>query len=319
ETRQLSVRDGGRVTASTFATGDAGNININASDSVLLTGEGSGLFANTDFNSTGEGGKIDVSTKNINLTNGGQISVQSLGTGKAGDITINANGGKYSANNGQILAAAQTGGGNINVSARNILLRNNSDIKTNSIAGNGGNIFLTADSIIALEDSDILAFAPFGRGGNIQFTSSAFLSDPLYRPSASTTNAATLEALDGNNRVDVNASGTVSGTITGVPDVSFLQNSLTELPQNAIDTNALIANSCIARSPRQEGTFTITGSGGLPYRPGDASISPYPTGTVRRVTPSTLTLWQKGDPIVEPTGVYRLENGRLVMSRECLK
>ncbi|MEG4010471.1 hypothetical protein QUA41_31220 [Microcoleus sp. Pol11C1] len=27
--------------------------------------------------------------------------------------------------------------------------------------------------------------------------------------------------------------------------------------------------------------------------------------------------WQKGDPIVEPQGVYRLPNGKLVMSREC--
>ncbi|MEN9520088.1 MAG: hypothetical protein RLZZ381_2676, partial [Cyanobacteriota bacterium] len=27
--------------------------------------------------------------------------------------------------------------------------------------------------------------------------------------------------------------------------------------------------------------------------------------------------WKKGDPIIEPTGVYRLPNGELVMSREC--
>ncbi|NER29391.1 MAG: hypothetical protein F6J89_17635 [Symploca sp. SIO1C4] len=27
--------------------------------------------------------------------------------------------------------------------------------------------------------------------------------------------------------------------------------------------------------------------------------------------------WQKGDPMVEPTGVYQLPNGRLVMGRQC--
>ena len=27
--------------------------------------------------------------------------------------------------------------------------------------------------------------------------------------------------------------------------------------------------------------------------------------------------WQQGDPIVEPQGVYRLPNGKLVLSREC--
>ncbi|NEO00480.1 MAG: hypothetical protein F6K50_35065, partial [Moorea sp. SIO3I7] len=89
------------------------------------------------------------------------------------------------------------------------------------------------------------------------------------------------------------------------------------LQQNPIDTKALIANSCIARSSKVEGTFMIIGSGGLPNRPGDAFVSPYPTGTVQGVTPSTLS-WKKGDPIIEPTGVYRLANGQLVMSRECL-
>ncbi|MUG93723.1 hypothetical protein F7734_15365 [Scytonema sp. UIC 10036] len=90
------------------------------------------------------------------------------------------------------------------------------------------------------------------------------------------------------------------------------------MSQNPIDTNALIANSCIARIASSEGTFTITGSGGLPYKPGDLSISSYPTGDVRVVIPTTSTSWKKGDPIVEPTGVYRLGNGKLVMSRECL-
>jgi large exoprotein involved in heme utilization and adhesion len=34
-------------------------------------------------------------------------------------------------------------------------------------------------------------------------------------------------------------------------------------------------------------------------------------------TTNTNRPWQKGDPIVEPQGVYRLPNGKLVMSREC--
>lgn len=78
--------------------------------------------------------------------------------------------------------------------------------------------------------------------------------------------------LDGNNKVDFNASGAVSGDIS-IPDTSLIQNSLNELPQNPIETSSLIANSCIARNQsQQQGTFTITGSGGLPSRPGDALI-----------------------------------------------
>ncbi|RUR76166.1 hypothetical protein DSM107007_47530 [Nostoc sp. PCC 7120 = FACHB-418] len=196
-----------------------------------------------------------------------------------------------------------------------------SDIRTDLSGGNGkgGDISLTADIIIALEDSDILAFAPEGQGGDIRFNTRAVFSDSLYSPRQTTSDRNSLQSLSNNNRSDINATGTVSGNIIGVPDISFIQNGLTELENNPIDTNALIANSCIARSPKQEGTFIITGTGSLPHRPGEAAASSYPTGDVQSVTNnSAASSWKKGELIVEPQGVYRLANGDLVMSRECL-
>ena len=71
------------------------------------------------------------------------------------------------------------------------------------------------------------------------------------------------------------------------------------------------------------GTFTVTGAGGLPNRPGDATVSPYPTGDVRGVESdrtsnnSTDRSWKIGDPIVEPQAAYRLADGQMVLSREC--
>jgi filamentous hemagglutinin family protein len=94
---------------------------------------------------------------------------------------------------------------------------------------------------------------------------------------------------------------------------------------NQIDTDSLLANSCIVRrNEPARGTFFITGTGGLPQRPGDAQMSTFPTvdietlpsdGTPTNTNPNRP--WQKGDPIVEPQGVYRLPNGKLVLSREC--
>lgn len=102
---------------------------------------------------------------------------------------------------------------------------------------------------------------------------------------------------------------------------SFVQNSLSDLQQNAIDPDRLIANSCIARTNRG-GTFLVTGSGAFRDRPGDLPRSNYPTGTVRplpETEPATQSSrpWQPGDPIVEPQGVYRLSDGRLVLTQEC--
>ena len=123
--------------------------------------------------------------------------------------------------------------------------------------------------------------------------------------------------LQNNNRADVNATGAFNGDVD-IPDVSFLQNALTELNNNAINTEQLVANSCVVPNRKQEGTFLITGRGGLAINPDDESVSNFSTGDVETIEDrDTSYKWQPGDPIIEPSGVYRLSDGRLVMSREC--
>ncbi len=150
---------GGQILATTYNAGNAGNITI-AANNISISGSDpnfasrfarfgenivanvapeSGVFANTTSASIGNGGNLSLTATNLNLTNGGLTSAQSDGAGRAGDISVNVS-HNYSANNGQILAAAKAGGGNINVTARDIRLRGNSDIRTNSSGGDGGNI-----------------------------------------------------------------------------------------------------------------------------------------------------------------------------------
>jgi large exoprotein involved in heme utilization and adhesion len=201
-----------------------------------------------------------------------------------------------------------------------VRLFDDSDITTNVArgTGDGGNIAIAADSsILAFDDSDMITAAQKGRGGDITLRTPAFFGENFTLASLD----ANPDDLDGNDRVDINASGAVAGVIT-LPDVSFIQNSLSELTETAVDTDRLIANSCIART-EQGGTFLVTGGGGLPERPGNASISPYPTGEVRSIPDEASReggdrSWQLGDPIVEPQGVYQLPNGQIIMSRECV-
>ncbi|MDZ8110630.1 MAG: filamentous hemagglutinin N-terminal domain-containing protein [Nostoc sp. DedQUE12a] len=327
--RVFEVSNGGILNTGTFDSGKSGDITINAADSITIStnlNNLTGLFAGTS--STGNGGTIFLSTTNFNLltsdlnlpNNLAVVSTGSNARGVAGNINITAK-ENFRANNSLVNARSeQAGGGNINIIAKNIRLLNNSDIRTDLSTGegNGGNITLNANTIIALEDSDILAFAPEGQGGNITFNTRALFTSSLYRPTQTSTDANSLQSLNNNDRTDINASGAISGNIIGVPDITFIQNSITELQSNPIDTNALIANSCIARSSKQDGTFLITGVGGLPARPGDASASTYATGDVQNITNNNaIHQWKKGDLIVEPQGVYRLGNGQLVMSREC--
>jgi large exoprotein involved in heme utilization and adhesion len=315
---------------STFGTGDAGQLNVNATQIELIgtdpiNGSPSGLFANVSSNATGNGGDVTIDVGRLLLRDGAAISSASSGYGTAGDINITVR-DTLEANNGTIQTnTSRSAGGAITINAGAIRLFGDSDIISNVASGadNGGNINLTADSILAFDDSDILAFARDGRGGDINLDTPAFFGEN-YRPAPRNTIPRTLER---NNQVDVNADAAAavnSGTITR-PDTTFIQNSLTELPENQIDTDSLLANSCIVRRNQPtRGSFTITGTGGLPQRPGDVQMSSFPTVDIETLpsdsTPTNTNPnrpWQKGDPIVEPQGVYRLPDGKPVLSREC--
>jgi filamentous hemagglutinin family protein len=322
----FTARDGGQIVTNTRSGGTAGSITLNVSDRIAISGvdatfnqrraqireilsqprqsdrvsdiliglgNRSGLFVNADADATGNAGEISIDTTDLTMSDGAIISA---------------------------VASGQENAGNIGITADAVELRNNSDIRTSVTGqGDGGNITVDGNYVVALGDSDILAFSQEGSGGNI--TLPAFFGegyvetdrDPNGSPSQEE-----LDALDGNDRVDVDASGRVrSGTIS-TPDTSAIQNSLTELPNTAIDTDNLLANSCVVRNQEQVGTFIITGPGGLPQRPGDNAPSAYPTAPVRSIPDEANDQsWQPGDPIVEPQGVYQLADGRMVLSREC--
>lgn len=355
-TDRLAVRGGAQISAITLGGGQGGNLIIAAGDTIEVSGRGrladgemlaSGLRTDSartgnagditvvtdrlqlqdrgsisaSTGGTGRGGTIRIAAREMSLTGGAVLSAQSRSTGQAGDINIQIDDRLSMENSRMITAANRSSGGSISVEAGDIRLRGNSNIQTNVNQGRetGGNIRLAADSIVAFDDSDILAFARDGRGGNITLDTPAFFGEG-YSPEAS----AAPGELDRNDRVDVNASGSLESGVIRLPDVSFIQNSLAEIPDNTIDPDRLIANSCIARNS-SSGTFVITGSGGLPERPGDGAASSYPTGDVQPVPENgqedgyhtEVNPSYRGEPVVEPQGVFQLEDGRLVISRFC--
>lgn len=188
-----------------------------------------------------------------------------------------------------------------------------------SSAGEGGDIILKAQAILAYDDSDIFASAVRGRGGNIVLDTPAFFGERFI--GANSDSNIDRERLQNNNRVDIDATGTVNGVVT-LPNISFIQQDLEQLPTETIDTENLLATSCIARD-ESGGSFIVTGRGGLPTRPQDAATAFFDTGTIQTlasdsaVNPNDNNQRQVNNPIVEPTGVYRLPNGQLIISHEC--
>ncbi|KAF3889317.1 beta strand repeat-containing protein [Tolypothrix campylonemoides VB511288_2] len=332
----FEATQGGQIITTATNQGQAGSIRLNSNRIILSgidptyqpsqqdkifenQGAASGLFANTTSTASARGGNIQVNARQLNVSDRAQISVNSQGSGVAGEIHVNANRAELRDNAKIIAETTSQDGGNIFINNANLLLLRRGSLvsATAGEQGNGGNVNINSKFIIAIpnEDSDIRANAFEGNGGRVQINTQGIFGTEFRSQET--------------KESDITASSRygVSGIINiNSPDNSSIQNNLGELPQNAIDTNTLIANSCIARrNQQQHGSFFITGSGGLPTRPGDASLPSYSTGDVQPVSsevestklPTQERRWQIGDPIIEPAGVYQLPNGKLVLSKEC--
>ena len=325
--RQLVIRNGGEVRAGSFAEGSGGTLTVKATDSVQVIG--TGTIDSTPVNSTlfaqaiasGKAGDLNITTPSLKVQDGAEVTVSSTATGVAGNLTVTADRIELD-NKGKLIGETRTGAnaGNITLNLKeSLFLRRQSQISTSAgtaeAPGNGGNIFINAPNgfIVAIpkENSDITANAFTGNGGNVKIESQGVFG--IERRNQ----------LTDESDITVSSPFGVPGNINLTnPENDGIQNSLTELPQNLINSEMLIASSCVVRGNERNGTFFITGSGGLPYRPGDAVPSAYPTGDVQSVADDTSTTkptrrWKIGDPLIEPTGVYRLANGQRILSREC--
>jgi filamentous hemagglutinin family protein len=361
-TPTLMVRDGAVVSASTWGPGQGGRLEINASESVDLNGTSnkgspSGLYAQV-FGS-GNAGNLRVSTPTLSVRNGARVTVASAdattdfrfasgsvivglvqltfpdrATGDAGEMTIQADSIQLD-NQGSLTASSvRAGGGNITIDARDIRLRNSSPIST-SVAnsnGGGGDIKINSDNFIALEDSDILANADEGPGGNITINSPVFLADLFSSGQATAVgrNPGDFAQFRGNGRVDISAKSRVgiSGTET-FPDFSFLQNSLSALSENFVNPEQAIANSCLARRNAEQGSFTVTGTNGLPDNPYESVRGRYEITEVQSLSPrekqpvsssipnsqssSTANRWKLGDSVQEAQGMTVTSQGRILL------
>ena len=144
QTRQLSLTGGSVVLASTFAAGNAGNIQVNASDSINISGVSptrtdsdgyvdggysSGLSTSAEVESPrGRGGNIEVTTNALQLSDGAVLSARTFNTESGGNITVNVNTLKLTGG-GQLLTTAYSSGraGNITVNAADSVTLSGSD------------------------------------------------------------------------------------------------------------------------------------------------------------------------------------------------
>jgi filamentous hemagglutinin family protein len=298
ETRRLTVRDGGTVTANTQGLGNAGTLRIRATESIEVFGTTPGaefreanepidseISAAATRDSTGNAGLLSIDTGKLIVRDRGRVTVRGEGTTQAaGNLEIIARSINLD-NQGTITATTNAGnGGDILLSVKDILLlRNNSkisasaDVNSTGVGGNGGNIIINIPRgfIVAVpnENSDITANAFSGQGGKVViratdiFGIAPLSQQELQRLRPSDLNPDNLLTNDITAISQQNPS--LSGTIEiNSPDVDPDQG-LVELPTLLVDASKLVDTSCAALASSESSEFIVTGRGGLPPNPNE--------------------------------------------------
>jgi filamentous hemagglutinin family protein len=321
-TKNLSLTNGGQIGPGSFAEGDGGIVKINATEKISVDGRVTDLLQDgkprsvpTSISSgvggKGNGGNIEINTKNLSITNGGQIGAVNIGEGNAGTVKINAtekisvdgrkdgvsslitseieptgkgnaggieittknlsltNGGKISSSN---LGVGETGG-NINLNFTGVLsLRGGSSISAqakNNTSGGNINIIAPEGFIVALpnQNNDIIAIADRGKGGKIEINVNrvyGFAQNRIQQILPANDPSSILN----NGENDLNSS---SGNpqLSGILNINTQQldpaKDRTKTPENVVETDETVAQSCSVAAQLAEGinSFIITGRGGL--------------------------------------------------------
>lgn len=314
EANVFNVTQSASVSTDTAGIGQAGNIIVNVKDRTTLTGQGSGLFAKTTFDSAGSGGNIIIDSGLLLIEDGAAIAVDSDGSGTGGNILIEAARLELRDRSSITAETASTQGGNIFLDIDGLLiLRRNSLISATAgiaqAAGDGGNITIQAAFIIAVlsENSDITANAFTGKGGDISITTNAIYG-LKFQPQATPFS-------------DITASSEFG--LGGTVDISTLNvdpnSGLIDLPANFVETTNQIQASCApnAKVARKENRFIVTGRGGIPESPEEAFSGDRPLVSLMELTKTqsiestfrTPINSQTPQPIIEAQGWRTDRNG----------
>lgn len=307
-TKRLRIQDGARVSVSASGVrqsqlipgvGQGGNLTINATESIELigttaTGSPSGLFAQTQ--SFGNAGKMTIATAQLIIRNGATINVSSevsdevsndaifqgyrRNLGEAGELNVTARSILLD-NQGTLTSETETGqGGNITLNVQDlIVLRRNSQISTNAgraqAIGDGGNIFInTPNGFIVSqfqENSDITANAFTGSGGRVQINAtSIFGIEPRNREDLAT-------LLGTNDPTALDPQRLITSDITAISQTNPTLNGIVNLNVPDVDINRGLINlpeeifepklASSCRAVAGQNEFIITGRGGLPPNP----------------------------------------------------
>ncbi|HEY9851567.1 MAG TPA: filamentous hemagglutinin N-terminal domain-containing protein [Leptolyngbyaceae cyanobacterium] len=176
ETNRLLVAGGATLSNGTAGDGKAGNITVQAREFVQISGTDPKQRVNSDLSNTifglatGAGGNITIETGRLLVTEGGVVSIDTIGPGNGGNLTIRAkeaveiSGSSSKGNPSRLLGTSRSffrdlfdrgvtgnNAGNITIETPRLLITDGAEINTRTLAqGNAGNITIRATELVEI-------------------------------------------------------------------------------------------------------------------------------------------------------------------------
>ncbi|MBD2002744.1 MULTISPECIES: filamentous hemagglutinin N-terminal domain-containing protein [Cyanophyceae] len=331
ETERLSVRDGAQVSASTFGSGNAGNLAVNATDSVEVVGTSangqfnSRLFAQVNQVATGSAGDLTIETGRLIIQDGALVGARTLGRGQGGNVTVAASNSvemSGTSADGQFTSAliTQTEGigdaGNLAISTGNLIVWDGAQILASTFGlGNAGNLTVEANKVelIGISTHDPTSSGLFvnvgqaseGIGGNITIKTGQLSIRNGARVSASTFGAGdagdvTVSASDFLEVLGTSADGQIPSLLVSQTLGNGDTGNLTiETPQLSIRDGARVAAL----------TFDDGDAGNVTVRASEVEV----TGTSSDNKFRSNLLTQVNPGAKGAGGILTVETGRLLV------
>lgn len=235
--RNITLQDGSAVLIQTQGTESAGNIDINASESLQLIGTtpdgqiSTNIFAETIGG--GKSGNINITTPRLVVRDGAVISAATYTSAPSGNVTVNApefvevNGfSPVNPNRFSTISAATYSIGNagkLTISTKRVTATDGGNIASITAGtGSGGNVVVNASELVELIGVAPLVFAPSqitagtggpGPAGNVTINTQRLVVKDGGRVDASTLASGPAGSITINAKDSVEVSGTVPGSV----------------------------------------------------------------------------------------------------------
>ncbi len=312
----LQILDGAVINSGTAGPGAGGTVEVMA-DSVLIAGRDlvndvssqidARTFIFSDFvdEATGRGGDVIVNAGILHVTDHGQITAGSSSAGEGGSITLNVNQLSLSDDALITVESTNTGNtGNVQITARDSFRADRSSVTAEAKNADGGNIQLTAGELVYLNESKITSTVAGGEGlgGNITIdptfvvlNKSDIQANAFEGPGGNILIVADNFIASADSTITASSEFGVQGEIEIRSPESTVVVGTEGLPQSFLDASSLLSERCAARTEGKVGSFVLLGRGGVSSNP-DAPLSGF-YGIIDKQTesPSARDLSDRGE------------------------